>query len=130
MAIWNIKLDAGARYLLPCRHGGDQPEHLLLRRRPDAPERAGAGTLPPGRGEGGPAILLTAGDKPCSILVLQGQPINEPVVQHGPFVMNMREEIQQALRTTGHPVRWLALERSWTRFTTPGGRFAVYLGWA
>jgi len=30
------------------------------------------------------------------ILILQGKPINEPIVQHGPFVMNSREEIQEA----------------------------------
>jgi quercetin 2,3-dioxygenase len=37
-------------------------------------------------------------------LVLQGRPIGEPVVQHGPFVMNDREGIEQAFadyRETG-----------------------------
>ena len=33
----------------------------------------------------------------AEILMLQGSPLNEPVVKHGPFVMNTREEIRQAI---------------------------------
>ena len=39
---------------------------------------------------------VRAPDAPVRVLVLQGRPIDEPVVQHGPFVMNTREEIYQA----------------------------------
>jgi len=41
-------------------------------------------------------INLQAGDEDCFLLMLQGKPINEPVVQHGPFVMNTQEEIREA----------------------------------
>jgi len=41
-------------------------------------------------------ITFEAGSEDCYILMLQGKPIREPVVQYGPFVMNTREEIQQA----------------------------------
>ncbi|MDR9398066.1 MAG: pirin family protein [Salibacter sp.] len=37
-------------------------------------------------------------DHVSRILVLQGRPIDEPVIQYGPFVMNSKEEIQQAFK--------------------------------
>ncbi len=39
---------------------------------------------------------LQSGDTPVSIFILQGKPINEEVIQYGPFVMNTKQEIQQA----------------------------------
>ncbi len=46
----------------------------------------------------GDEIAVKAGDQGARFLLLAGKPLNEPIVQHGPFVMNTREEIEQALR--------------------------------
>lgn len=43
-------------------------------------------------------VILESNGSDAWLLMLQGLPINEPVVQHGPFVMNSPDEIQQAIR--------------------------------
>jgi quercetin 2,3-dioxygenase len=52
-----------------------------------------AGVLTPGD-----LIEVTAGPEGARFLVLAGRPLREPVVQYGPFVMNTRQEIEQAVR--------------------------------
>ena len=37
------------------------------------------------------------GQEVARFVLIAGQPIGEPIVQHGPFVMNTKAEIQQAI---------------------------------
>jgi len=41
-------------------------------------------------------VIIENGNEDAFLLLLQGKPINEQIVQHGPFVMNSPAEIQQA----------------------------------
>jgi quercetin 2,3-dioxygenase len=45
----------------------------------------------------GASVSIRAGSQGVRLLLLSGKPIGEPVVQYGPFVMNTREEIEQAI---------------------------------
>ena len=61
-----------------------------------------AGEPLPGQSAGilaaGNRLRIEAVGAPARFIVLAGRPLNEPVVQQGPFVMNTREEIEQAIR--------------------------------
>ncbi len=45
----------------------------------------------------GERVSVQAGQKGARFLLLAGKPLREPIVQYGPFVMNTREEIEQAV---------------------------------
>jgi quercetin 2,3-dioxygenase len=47
-------------------------------------------------GEGDSINVMTT-DNPVRFLLVSGEPLDEPVVRYGPFVMNTRQEIEQAL---------------------------------
>ncbi len=45
----------------------------------------------------GDTVRIEGGAEGARLLLLAGKPLGEPVVQYGPFVMNSREEIEQAI---------------------------------
>ena len=45
---------------------------------------------------GGDLLQLHAGAQGARLIVVSGRPLREPVMRHGPFVMNTRQELMQA----------------------------------
>ena len=45
---------------------------------------------------GGDLLQLRAGAQAARLIVVAGRPLREPVMRHGPFVMNTKEELMQA----------------------------------
>ena len=50
----------------------------------------------------GDQLNITASEQGAKAIVLAAKPLHEPIVQHGPFVMNTREEIEQAIDDYQH----------------------------
>jgi quercetin 2,3-dioxygenase len=96
VAIWTIAMAPGARFVVPAARPGT---NRMLYAYGGRGARVGGREVPPRH-----AIELRAdaeapvenGPEPGEFLLLQGRPIGEPVVQHGPFVMNSAAEIRQA----------------------------------
>ena len=47
---------------------------------------------------GGSTVRIESGEADTSVLIMGGQPQNEPIAARGPFVMNTFDEIMQANR--------------------------------
>lgn len=127
VAIWSVRMEPHAEWELPPAPSGC---NRTLYHFAGTQLAIGAHTTPVGR-----AIRLnpTAQPRlrnsgvPCEFLLLQGHPIDEPIVKHGPFVMNEKHEINQAIsdyRKTqfgGWP--WAKSDPVHTR---DSGRFAIH----
>ena len=97
LAIWTLKMTPGARWTLPPAAGKGTKRQLYFFK--------GASVAIVGERiaqhaaielQAGLPVELVNGDETSEFLVLQGRPIGEPVAQYGPFVMNTRQELQQA----------------------------------
>jgi len=47
---------------------------------------------------GSDGVAFTAGEAGARLLLIAGKPLNEPIAQYGPFVMNTEAELMQAVR--------------------------------
>lgn len=96
VAIWNVKMEAEATWRIPAASKGIN--RSLYFYEGDTLDISGQTVSGYHAIEVEPDMELeiTAGSKAASILVLQGRPIGEQVMQYGPFVMNTKEEIKQA----------------------------------
>ena len=95
MNVWDVRVAAGRRAELPVPVG--HTAALLVQK---GRLRLGGGETV---GEAELAVFERAGDtlafeaeQDATVLLLAGEPIDEPIVGHGPFVMNTQAEIRQA----------------------------------
>jgi len=93
--LWDLSLGAGKSLALPLPQGHTSTFLVLSGEVAVNGEREAS--------EGDLAIFERAGEsitleakQTARLLVMDGEPIDEPMVGHGPFVMNSRAEIQQA----------------------------------
>ncbi|MES2621162.1 MAG: pirin-like C-terminal cupin domain-containing protein, partial [Bacteroidota bacterium] len=96
VAVWNIKMEAGASWTLPKTEKGIN--RTIYFYKGDALTLSGKtiGKYSAVELRAEMDVQLQNGTTETGILLLQGKPISEPVIQYGPFVMNTKEEINQA----------------------------------
>jgi hypothetical protein len=94
IAYAHLELETGARFehALPARWtAGVVPLHGSIRIQGTVVSADAVALL----GDGDTVEL--AATSPASLMLLAGEPIGEPIAHYGPFVMNTREEIEQAV---------------------------------
>ncbi|WP_458375164.1 pirin family protein [Pseudomonas pergaminensis] len=93
--VWDLRLNAGKPVTLDL-HEGRNTALVILRGTVmvNGGEVARQGQLALFERDGSQLTLEASDD--AKVLLLSGEPIDEPIVGHGPFVMNTEEEIHQA----------------------------------
>lgn len=96
MNVWDLRLKAGASLALPAVDGWNTAIVVLKGSvRINGQEEAGEAQLVLLDPRGSDLQLETR--EGAVLLLLSGEPIDEPIVGYGPFVMNSQEEITQAI---------------------------------
>ncbi|MDH7447156.1 pirin family protein [Aquimarina sp. 2201CG14-23] len=97
IAIWTIKMAPNAEYTFPNTSKGINRSVYFFK----GNEITSEGYTIPVNHEiithGDKKFTLKNGDTEAHFLLLQGKPIQEPVVKQGPFVMNSQAEIREAI---------------------------------
>jgi len=96
VGIWTVKMEPGAEWTIP--QASDKVRRTIYFFRGDTLNIEGNAIASQVSAEvrcTEPAVIIN-GASESELLVLQARPIAEPVVQHGPFVMNTDAEIRQA----------------------------------
>jgi len=97
VAIWTIKLEAGAQWNLPVASARVNRSLYFYNGNTIAIAGKNFNTHQAIELHADQEVVLKNGDTESCLLLLQGKPIQEPVVKYGPFVMNSQEEIHQAM---------------------------------
>ena len=98
VAIWTIKMVPGAKWTLPAVSAGTNRTLYFFK---GSSVQIGDQKLTRHAGaqlDNEREVTIQNGPDQSDFLLLQGRPIREPVAQYGPFVMNSRDEIQQAFQ--------------------------------
>ncbi|MGY3858026.1 pirin family protein [Aeromonas intestinalis] len=96
MNVWDLRLNGGASTLLPLVDGWNSALVVLKGRvRFNGLEEAGEAQLVLLEPSGNQVQIEASED--AVLLLLSGEPIDEPIVGYGPFVMNTEAEIVQAI---------------------------------
>lgn len=98
VAIWCVNMAPGARWTLP--RAASEATVRTLYAFDGGPLGVGGEELAQRAAavlRGDADVVLEAGPRAAQLLLLQGRPIGERVVQHGPFVMNDEAEIRRAM---------------------------------
>jgi quercetin 2,3-dioxygenase len=96
VAIWLIDMEPGAAWTLPPAEG---PVNRTLYLFEGGPVTVAGAEVPAAHAAELLAVdelAVRNGAAPARLVLLQGRPIGEPVMQYGPFVMNTEAEIRQA----------------------------------